>query len=47
MSFVEEGFVFLDASGVRQRKEGALGKHRILALSDSLLGTHLSRGLEP
>ena len=47
MSFVEDGFVFADTSGVRHRVEGALGKHRILALSDSLFGTHLSRGLEP
>ena len=47
VSFVEEGFVFVDTSGVRHREEGSLGKHRILALSDSLFGTHLSRGLEP
>lgn len=47
MSFVEDGFVFVDTSGVRHREEGALGKYRILVLSDSLFGTHLSRGLEP
>ena len=47
MSFVEDGFVFLDTSGVRHKEEGALGKYRILELSDSLFGTHLTRGLEP
>ncbi len=47
LPFTEDGFVFVDTSGVRHRKEGSLGKYRILALSDSLFGTHLSRGLEP
>jgi hypothetical protein len=47
ISFVEDGFVFVDTSGVRHREEGSLGKYRILELSDSLFGTHLSRGLEP
>lgn len=47
LSFGEDGFVFVDTSGVRHRVEGALGKYRILELSDSLFGTHLSRGLEP
>jgi hypothetical protein len=47
LSFAEDGFVFLDTSGVRHRHKGALGKYRILVLSDSLFGTHLSRGLEP
>jgi len=47
LSFKEDGFVFLDTSGVRHKEEGGLGKHRILELSDSLFGTHLTRGLEP
>ena len=47
MSFKEAGFVFVDTSGVRHRQEGFMGKYRILVVSDSLFGTHLSRGLEP
>jgi len=47
MSFAEDGFVFVDTSGVRRKEEGSLGKYRILMLSDSLFGTHLSRGIEP
>jgi hypothetical protein len=47
ITFEEPGFVFVDTSGVRYRKRGFLGKYRTLVLSDSLFGTHLSRGLEP
>lgn len=46
LAFREEGFVFLDTTGVRHRVGGFLGRSQLLALSDSLFGTKLSRGHE-